>query len=144
MRYMVIVKANSDSENGVLPSKEQIDAMGVFNQELIDAGVMLAGEGLAPSSEGFRVRYDNGKNTVIDGPFAESKELVAGFWILKVNSREEIEELMKKAPFGKPPFDPNDEVEVRRIFELDDFPEGSVSDEIRQQEDTWREKSGYA
>ena len=95
MRYMVIVKASKDSENGVLPSKEQLDAMGAFNQELIDAGVMLAGEGLAPSSEGFRVRYDIGKNTVIDGPFAESKELVAGFWILKVNSREEIEEWMK-------------------------------------------------
>lgn len=144
MRYMVIVKASKDSEAGVLPTKEQLDAMGAFNQQLIDAGLMLAGEGLAPSSEGFRVRYENGRNTVIDGPFAETKELVAGFWILTVTSRKEVEEWMKKAPFGKPPFDTADEIEVRRIFELEDFAEGTISDEVRAQEESWREKSGYA
>src|SRR5687768_2259975 len=135
MRFMMLVKANKDSEAGVLPTKEQIDEMGAYNEELIKAGVMLAGEGLQASSKGFKVRFgEGGKNTVIDGPFTEAKELLAGYWIIQVKSREEAIEWAKRVPFQ-----PGDELEVRQIFELEDFPEGTISPEIAAQENGWRE-----
>src|SRR3989441_4279107 len=101
MRFMVLVKANKDSEAGILPSTELLTAMGKFNQELAKAGVMLAGEGLHPSSKGVRVRFSGGKPTVIDGPFTETKELIAGFWLWQVKSKEEAIEWLKRAPFDK-------------------------------------------
>src|SRR5207245_11137191 len=112
MRFMVLVKANKDSEAGVLPDKKILTAMGKFNEELVKAGVMLAGEGLQPSSKGVRVRFDGKKRTVIDGPFAETKELVAGFWLWQVRSREEAIEWLKRAPF-----DGGTEIELRQVFE---------------------------
>ena len=132
MRYMVIVKANEDSERGVMPSEQELTEMGAYNEELVKAGVMLAGEGLHPSSRGARVRYDkDGRATVVDGPFAETKELVAGFWILQVSSREEVLEWVKKAPFR------DSEVEVRQVFENDDFGD-AFTPELREQEDRLR------
>ena len=116
MRFMVIVKANKDSEAGILPSTEILTAMGKFNEELVKAGVMLAGEGLHPSSKGVRVRFSGGKHTVIDGPFAETKELIAGFWLWQVKSKQEAIEWLKRAPFGG-----GTEVEIRQVFEADDF-----------------------
>src|SRR5438128_11543649 len=116
MRFMVIVKANKDSEAGVLPSTECLTAMGKFNEELVKAGVMLAGEGLHPSSKGVRVRFSGGKHTVIDGPFTETKELVAGFWLWQVKSKQEAIEWLKRAPFGG-----GTEIEIRQVFEADDF-----------------------
>ncbi|HEV8580003.1 MAG TPA: YciI family protein [Thermoanaerobaculia bacterium] len=115
MRFMVLVKANKDSEAGVLPSAELLTEMNKFNEELIKAGVMLAGEGLHPSSKGVRVRFHGGKKSVIDGPFSETKELVAGFWVWKCESRQEAIEWLKKAPFEET------EVEIRQIFEAEDF-----------------------
>ena len=131
MRYMVIVKASEDSERGVLPSEQELAEMGKFNEELVKAGVMLAGEGLHPSSKGARVRYDGDKRTVVDGPFTETKELIAGFWILQVSSREEALEWAKRAPFRE------GEVEVRQIFEAEDFGE-AMTPELREQEDRLR------
>lgn len=119
MRYMVIVKANKDSEAGVLPTAAQLEEMNEFNAQLVKAGVMLAGEGLAPSSQGARIRIDGDKRTVIDGPFAETKELVGGFWILQAKSKEEVIELMKRVPNPAP--GQISEIEIRRIFEEDDF-----------------------
>lgn len=116
MRFMVIVKANKDSEAGVLPSTEVLTAMGKFNEELVKAGVMLAGEGLQPSSKGKRVRFSGGKHTVIDGPFTESKELIAGFWLWQVRSMEEAIEWLKRSPF-----DGGTEIEIRQVFEAADF-----------------------
>jgi hypothetical protein len=135
MRYMVIVKANEDSENGVMPSTEELAEMGAFNEELVKAGVMLAGDGLAPSSQGARVRFDrDGKTTVIDGPFAETKELIAGYWILEVSSREEVLEWVRKAPFREA------EIEVRRFHDPDDFGE-AFTPELREQEARLRAQS---
>ena len=116
MRVMVIVKANKDSEAGVMPSEQLLTAMGNYNEALVDAGVMLAGEGLHPSSRGLRVRYEGTKRTVIDGPFAETKELIAGYWLWQVRSREEAVEWLKRAPF-----DGGEELELRQVFEADDF-----------------------
>ena len=118
MRFMVIVKANKESEAGVLPSKELLAAMGKFNEELAKAGVMLAGEGLQSSSKGVRVRFGGKgkKPTVIDGPFAETKELVAGFWLWQVKSKQEAIEWLKRAPF-----DGGTEIELRQVFESEDF-----------------------
>ena len=130
-----------------MPAKDMSDLNAEhldFNDGLRESGHFLTAEALEPAKASACVRVRGGKASVTDGPFTESKELVAGFWILTVKSREEVETWMKKAPFGKPPFDPTDEIEVRRIFELEDFAEGTVSDEIRTQEETWREKSGYA
>ncbi len=133
MRFMVIVKASEDTEKGVLPTEAELAEMGAFNEELVKAGVMLAGEGLHPSSKGARVRFDkDGSSTVIDGPFAETKELVAGFWILEVSSREEVLEWVKKAPFR------DGEVEVRQVFSADDFGD-AMTPELRAQEDRMRE-----
>jgi hypothetical protein len=133
MRFMVIVKADKDSEAGVLPSTELLTEMGKYNEELVKAGVMLAGEGLQPSSKGTRVRFSGKKRTVIDGPFAETKELVAGFWLWQVRSREEALEWLKRAPFQE------GEVEIRQVFEEDDFGE-QFTPELREQEQRLREQ----
>jgi hypothetical protein len=132
MRFMVIVKASEDSEKGVMPTEAELAEMGAYNEELVKAGVMLAGEGLHPSSKGARVRFDKeGSGSVIDGPFAETKELVAGFWILEVSSREEVLEWVKKAPFR------DSEVEVRQVFAAEDFGD-EFTPELREQEDRHR------
>jgi hypothetical protein len=131
MRFMVLVKADKQSEAGAMPSREILEAMGKFNEKLIQAGVMLAGEGLHPSSKGVRVRFSGGKKTVIDGPFAEAKELVAGFWIWRVNSREEAIEWLKQAPFEET------EVEIRQVFETEDFGQ-ELTPEMRKQEERHR------
>ena len=132
MRYMVIVKASQDSEKGATGTTEEFAEMGAYNEQLAKAGVMLAGEGLAPSSEGARIRFSSdGSSTVVDGPLAETKELIAGFWILQVSSREEVLEWVRKAPFRE------GEVEVRRVAEAEDF--GDVfTPELRAQEDRIR------
>jgi hypothetical protein len=135
MRFMVIVKANKDSENGVLPTEQEFSEMGAYNEQLVKAGIMLAGEGLHPSSKGARVRFDgDGATTVVDGPFAETKELIAGFWILEVSSREEVLEWVKKAPFR------NGEIEVRQVFSADDFGD-AMTPELRAQEESQRARS---
>ena len=131
MRFMVIVKANKDSEAGVLPHKKILTEMGKFNEELVKAGVMLAGEGLHASSKGVRVRFSGGKRTVIDGPFAETKELIAGFWLWQVKSKEEAIEWLKRAPFDQT------EVEIRQVFEADDFG-AEFTPELRKQEERIR------
>jgi hypothetical protein len=128
---MVLVKANKDSEAGVLPSEKELAAMGKFNEELVKAGVMLAGEGLHASSKGARVRFSGGKKTVIDGPFAETKELVAGYWLWQVKSKEEAIEWLKRAPFE------DAEVEIRQVFEAEDFG-AEFTPELREQEERIR------
>jgi hypothetical protein len=133
MRFMVIVKADKDSEAGVLPTRELLAEMGKFNEELAKAGVMLAGEGLQPSSKGARVRFNGSKRTVIDGPFAETKELVAGFWLWQVRSKEEAIEWLKRAPFRE------GEVEIRQVFEADDFG-AEFTPELREQEERVRQQ----
>jgi hypothetical protein len=134
MRFMVIIQANEQSEQGQPPSEEILTAMANYNEELVKAGVMLAGEGLHPSSKGARVRWDNGKISVIDGPFTESKELIAGFWLIEVKSREEALEWVKRIPA---PSEGVSEVEVRQVFELDDFgPE--LTPEVRELEERQR------
>ncbi len=117
MRFMVLVKANEDSEAGVLPGKEILAAMGRYNEELVKAGVMLAGEGLQASSKGARVKFDGDERTVTDGPFTETKELIAGFWLIQAASKEEAIEWVSRAPF-----DGGTEIEVRQVFEASDFP----------------------
>ena len=134
MRFMVIVKADKDSEAGVMPSQKLLSDMTKYNEELAKAGVMLAGEGLHPSSKGARVRFEpNGKTTVIDGPFVETKELVAGFWLWKCNSKEDAIEWLKKAPFE------NTEVEIRQVFEAEDFGE-AFTPELQEREARIREQ----
>ncbi|SCK59531.1 Uncharacterized conserved protein [Variovorax sp. HW608] len=128
MRFMVIVKANKDSEAGVMPTEEMLTAMGKYNEELVKAGVMLAGEGLQPSSKGARVRFSGKQRAVIDGPFSETKELIAGYWLWQVRSREEAIEWLKRAPF-----DGGEEVELRQVFELEDFG-AEMTPELREQE----------
>src|SRR5215210_1667680 len=137
MRFMVLVKANKDSEAGVLPDGKMLSEMGKFNEELVKAGVMLAGEGLQASSRGARVRFDGSKRTVIDGPFAETKELVAGFWLWQVRSREEAIEWLKRAPFRE------GEVEIRQVFEAEDFGE-EFTPELREQEERLRKQTAKA
>jgi hypothetical protein len=134
MRFMVIVKATKDSEAGVMPSEELLTQMGNFNEELVKAGVMLAGDGLHPSSKGARVRFSGNKRTVIDGPFAETKELIAGFWIWQVKSKEEAIEWVKRCPN---PTGEESEIEIRQLFETEDF--GAVlTPELREQEERLR------
>ena len=128
MRFMVIVKADKNSEAGVMPSKELLTEMGKFNEELAKAGVMLAGEGLHPSSKGARVKFSGGTTTVIDGPFAETKELVAGFWLWKCKSLDDAIAWLKRAPF-----DGGTEVEIRQVFEAEDFG-AEFTPELREQE----------
>src|SRR6266540_2506175 len=131
MRFMILIKANKDSEAGVIPRERLLTEMGKFNQELAKAGVMLAGEGLQPSSKGARIRFSGTKRTVIDGPFSETKELVAGFWLWQVKSKDEAIEWLKRAPFEE------GEVEIRQVFEADDFgPE--FTPELREQEERLR------
>jgi hypothetical protein len=137
MRFMVIVKANKETEAGVLPTEQELTEMGKFNEELVKAGVMLAGEGIQPSSKGARVRFDGKKRTVIDGPFAETKELVAGFWLWQVKSKEEAIEWLKRAPFKE------GEVEIRQVFENEDFGD-ALTPEVRDLEDRVRKQGGYA
>jgi hypothetical protein len=132
MRVMVIVKANKDSEAGVLPSKEVLAEMGKFNEELVKAGVMLAGEGLKASSKGVRVRFDDKKRVVTDGPFTETKELVAGFWLWKVKAMDEAIAWAKRAPFCS-----GSEIEIRPLFEMEDFAE-NLTAEVRAQEERLR------
>jgi hypothetical protein len=133
MRFMVIVKADKDSEAGVLPSHELLAEMGKFNEELVKAGVMLAGEGLQASSKGARVKFSGNKRTVIDGPFTETKELVAGFWLWQVRSKEEAIEWLKRAPFRE------GEVEIRQVFEAEDFG-AEFTPELREQEERLRKQ----
>jgi hypothetical protein len=128
---MILVKADRNSEAGVLPSEKMLTEMGTFNEELVKAGVMLAGEGLQPSSKGARVRFSGSKRTVIDGPFTETKELVAGFWLWQVKSKEEAIEWLKRAPFDQT------EVEIRQVSEADDFG-AALTPELREQEDRLR------
>jgi hypothetical protein len=134
MRVMVMVKATKESEAGVLPTKELLTEMGKYNEELIKAGVMLAGEGLRPSSTGARVRFSGKKRTVVDGPFAETKELVAGFWLWEVKSFEEAIEWVKRCPNPMPG---DSEIEIRQVFEADDFGE-EFTPELRAQEERIR------
>jgi len=134
MRCIVMVKANKDSESGVMPKTELLAEMGKFNEELAKAGVMLAGEGLQPSSKGKRVRFSGTKRTVIDGPFAETKELIAGFWLWQVRSMEEAVEWVKRCPC---PFEGESEIEIRQVFEADDFgPE--YTPELRERDEKVR------
>ena len=134
MRFMVMVKATKDSEAGVMPSEELLSAMGRFNEELVKAGVMLAGEGLHPSSKGARVRFSGDKRTVIDGPFSETKELVAGFWLWQLRSLDEAIEWVKRCPNPMPG---NSEIEIRPLFEADDFG-AELTPELRRQEERLR------
>ena len=134
MRVMVIVKANKDSEAGVLPNQKMLAEMGKFNEELVKAGVMLAGEGLQASSKGKRVRFEGSKRTIIDGPFAETKELIAGFWLWQVRSMDEAVEWLKRAPF-----DGGTEIEVRQVFEAADFGK-EFTPELREQEERLRQQ----
>ena len=131
MRFMVIVKASPESERGVLPTEQELAEMGNFNEELVQAGIMLAGEGLQDSSKGVRIQFDGSKRTVIDGPFAETKELVAGFWIWQVKDRDEAIAWAKRIPFQE------GEVEIRQVFESDDFGD-EFTPELRAQEDRHR------
>jgi hypothetical protein len=135
MRVMVIVKANKDSEAGILPSKEILTAMGKDNEELANAGVMLAGEGLHASSKGKRVRFSGGKHTVIDGPFTESKELIAGFWLWKVKSMDDAVEWLKRSPF-----DGGTEIEIRQVFEAEDFG-ANLTPELKESEERLRARA---
>ena len=138
MRFMIIVKATQDSEAGILPSKELLTAMGKYNEELAKAGIMLAGDGLRPSSKGARVRFSGPKRTVVDGPFAETKELVAGFWIWKVKSKEEAIEWVKRCPNPMPG---DSEIEIRQLYEAEDFGEGLAPELKEQAERVYRQVS---
>jgi hypothetical protein len=135
MRFMIIVKASKDSEAGKMPSEELLAAMGKYNEELVKAGIMLAGEGLHPSRKGARVRFSGDKRIVTDGPFAETKELVAGFWIWQVKSKEEAIEWVKRCPNPMPGSEA--EIEIRQVFEAEDFGE-EFTPELREQEDRVR------
>jgi hypothetical protein len=131
---MMIVKANPDSEAGVLPSRDLVAAMGKFNEEMIGAGVMLAGDGLHPSSKGARIAFSGAKRTVTDGPFAETKELIAGFWVIQVESKAEAIEWAKRVPFRE------GEIEVRQVFETSDFPADILPPEDAAREQAWRDE----
>ncbi len=137
MRFMVLVKADPKSEAGVMPEMKELEDMGKFNDELVKAGVMLAGEGLQPSSKGARIRFSGDKRTVIDGPFAETKELVAGFWMIQTKSLAEAIEWMKRAPNPFPGTE--SEIEIRQVFEMEDFGD-EFTPELREQEERQREK----
>jgi hypothetical protein len=134
---MIMIKANRDSEAGVMPSEQLLAEMGKFNEELVKAGIMQAGEGLQPSSKGARVKFSGGKRTVIDGPFAETKELIAGFWIWKCKSKQEAIEWVKRCPDPMPGNDA--EIEIRQVFEAEDFG-AEFTPELREQEERLREQ----
>jgi len=137
MRFMVMVKANEQTEAGVMPSAELLAAMGKYNEELAKAGVLLAGEGLQPSSKGARVKFSGKERTVVDGPFAEAKELVAGFWLIQAKSKEEAIEWVKRCPN---PMEGESEIEIRQVFEAEDFGE-EFTPELREQEEHIREQA---
>jgi len=134
MRFMMIVKADKNSEAGVLPGKELVAAMGKFNQEMIDAGVMLAGDGLHPTSKGARIRFSRGKPSVTDGPFTDSKDLISGFWVIQVKSKEEAIEWASRVPFVE------GEIEIRQVFEASDFPADILPAEDAAREQAWRDQ----
>lgn len=134
MRFMVMVKGDSNTEAGKLPDEKLLRAMGEYNQELVKAGVLLAGEGLQPTSKGARVRFSGDKRTVMDGPFTESKELIAGFWVIQVNSKEEAIEWVKRCPN---PLEGESEIEIRQLFELSDFGD-ALPPEVKESEERWR------
>jgi hypothetical protein len=140
MRVMVIIKANKESEAGVMPSEKLLTDMGKFNEELVNAGIMLDGEGLHPSSKAKRVKFAGGNRLVTDGPFAETRELIAGYWIWKVSSMDEAIEWVKRIPFDPESQEGDGEVEVRQIFEAEEFG-AEYTPELREQEDRIREKS---
>jgi hypothetical protein len=135
MRFMLIVKADKNSEAGVMPSEQLLTEMGKYNEELIKAGVLLAGEGLHPSSKGARVRFSGSKRTVIDGPFSETKELIAGFWLIQVKSKEEAIEWVKRAPNPMPGTE--SEIEIRQVFDMEDFGD-ALTPELRAQDERLR------
>jgi hypothetical protein len=136
MKFMIIVKANADSEAGKMPSNELIAAMGQFNEQLVNAGVLIAGEGLQESRKGARVRYSKGKFVVTDGPFSETKELIAGFWIVDVRSKDEAIEWVKKIPFEE-----GEEIEIRKIWEASDWESSGVDPELIRQEEELRARA---
>jgi hypothetical protein len=140
MRVMVIIKANEDSEAGVMPSEKLLTEMGKFNEELVNAGLMLDGEGLHPSSKGKRVKFSGGNRIVTDGPFAETRELIAGYWIWKVNSIDEAVEWVKRVPFDAESSPSDAEIEIRPIFEAEEFG-AEFTPELREQEDRIRAKA---
>ncbi|MNS07123.1 YCII-related domain protein [compost metagenome] len=137
MRFMIIIKASQDSEAGVMPSQELLTAMGNYNEELVKAGIMLAGEGLHPSSKGARIKFSGDKRTVIDGPFIETKELIAGFWLWKVKSREEAIEWVKRCPNPMPGTEA--EIEIRQVFEAEDFGAEFTAQLREQEERVWEQ-----
>jgi len=137
MRFMVMVKATKESEAGVMPSEYLLAEMGQYNEELVKAGVLLAAEGLHPSSKGVRVRFSSKDRTVIDGPFTETKELVAGFWLMQVRSKEEVIEWVRRCPN---PFDGESEIEIRQVFDAEDFGD-ALTPELRAQEERLREQA---
>jgi hypothetical protein len=134
MRFMILVKANAESEAGVMPTYEELAEMGKFNEELVKAGVLLAGEGLHPTSNGYRVQFSGSDRTVIDGPFGATKELLAGFWLIQVKSPEEAVEWVKRIPFRE------GEVEIRRVFDTEDFAAADPTGELREAENRLREQ----
>lgn len=138
MRFMILIKADKNSEAGVMPDEKLLTDMGKFNEELVKAGIMLAGEGLHPSSRGARVKFSGAKRTVIDGPFAETKELVAGFWLWQVKSKDEAIEWVKRIPNPMPGTEP--EIEIRQVFEADDFGD-ALTPELREREERLRSSS---
>jgi hypothetical protein len=138
MRFMVLVPGSPESEAGEMPSTEMLEAMTRYNEELVKAGVMLAGEGLHPTSKGARVRFEGGERTVIDGPFTEAKEIVAGYWVWECGSREEAIEWLKRAPF-----DGGTEIELRQVFEAEDFGE-ELTPELREREERMRAQTGQS
>ncbi|MDH6134587.1 hypothetical protein P3T37_003991 [Kitasatospora sp. MAA4] len=135
MRFMMLVRANKDTEAGVLPSPEMFEAMGKYNEELVKAGVLLAADGLQPSSKGARISFDGGRPTVTDGPFAEAKELIAGYWVIQVKSKEEAVEWASRVPFAD-----GEALELRQVFEAGDFPEEIVTPEAAASEARLREE----
>jgi hypothetical protein len=138
MKFMVLIKADANSEAGVMPEEQLLMEMGKYNEELVKAGVLLAGEGLHPSSKGARVRFSGSERTVIDGPFAETKELLAGFWLLQVKSKEEAIEWVKRMPNPMPGTEP--EVEIRQVFDTEDFAEADPTGELRAAENRLRDE----
>ncbi|MBA3410948.1 MAG: YciI family protein [Geodermatophilaceae bacterium] len=137
MRFMIILKSDSNTEAGVMPTEQELTDMGNYNEELVKAGVMLAGEGLQPSSKGARVQFSDGKTTVLDGPFSETKELIAGFWLIQVKSRDEAVEWVKRVPISATQ---ETEIEIRQVFEAEDFG-NEFTPELREQEDRLRAQS---
>jgi len=137
MRFMIILKSDQNTEAGVMPTEQELTDMGNYNEELVKAGVMLAGEGLQPSSKGARVQFSDGKTTVLDGPFSETKELIAGFWLIQVKSKDEAVEWVKRVPISATQ---ETEIEIRQVFEAEDFG-NEFTPELREQEDRLRAQS---